>query len=104
MKTTVNFHHFAQAFHDMGRQENFTIEGLRIIFDYLEDYEELELDVIAICCDFSQDSWEDIAENYSIDLTDCGDDDKRAEAVYDFLDRHSQVIGEVEGGFIYRNF
>jgi hypothetical protein len=73
MKQTVNKHDFHDAFRIMDRLENFTYEAREALFDYLEQYEEglteeIELDVIALCCDYQQDTWEDIAANYSIDL------------------------------------
>ena len=65
MKQTINFYNFRDAFHKFGRGEQFTNSGLRTIFDYIEDYEdsadeEVELDVIAICCEYSE--YENIAE------------------------------------------
>ncbi len=56
---------FISRFEDYGRVEtkenpngNFTRFGLRFLFDYLDEaYDEenpLELDVIALCCDFKQ--------------------------------------------------
>jgi hypothetical protein len=58
MKQTVNFYTFRDAFRAI-RPDNFSAEGLSVLFDYLEQYEEdcdqeLELDVIAFCCEFSE--------------------------------------------------
>jgi hypothetical protein len=59
MKQTVDYHTFEQAFKNYDRLNNFPI-GLRDLFDYLESYEsdcdtEIELDVIALRCDYSED-------------------------------------------------
>ena len=59
MKTTVNEYQFTQAFTEMNRADNFSYAGLKALFNYLEDYEEdtgeeIELDVIALCCDFTE--------------------------------------------------
>jgi hypothetical protein len=59
MKKTINFYDFTEAFKKAGRADQFTYSGLRAIFDYIEDYEdsadeEIELDVIAICCEYSE--------------------------------------------------
>lgn len=59
MYQKISFSQFCDAFRDMGRSHNFSYEGRRAIFDYLEDLEEsceqeIELDVIAICCEFSE--------------------------------------------------
>ncbi len=59
MKTTVTESDFKQAFRNYDRQDNFTWAGISALFDYLEEYEqdtgeEMELDVIALCCDFTE--------------------------------------------------
>ena len=58
MKQTITFTDFVQAFHNHNRFDNFGYDGLTALFDYLEALEadtgeELELDVIALCCDFT---------------------------------------------------
>ena len=64
MKQTINEYQFKDAFQKC-RPDNFSYEGLTALYDYLEDYEEdtgqeMELDVIAICCDFTE--YEDLKE------------------------------------------
>jgi hypothetical protein len=59
MKQTVNEWDFIEAFRQAGREENFTREGLSALFKEFEDFEdstgeEIELDVIAICCDYTE--------------------------------------------------
>lgn len=107
MKTTVSLHDFREAFRSI-RPDNFSHEGLEVLFDYMEDCErdtgeEYELDVIALCCDFSEDEDEDIANNFSIDLSECEDADDIHEAVREYLMDEGIDIGEVSGGFVYRN-
>ena len=110
MKQTKNLYDFRQAIRDMDRKENFSHEGLEVLFDYLEQYEEdtgqeMELDVIAICCDFSEDTVEDIAANYSIDLSECEGDDEKKEAVMEYLQDNTSVVGETSNGsIIYQVF
>ena len=109
MKTTVSLYDFREAFRTCGRAEQFSYEGLEVLFDYLEQYEEdtgeeLELDVIALCCDFYEDTVGAIADNYSIDLTDCEDEDEQAEVVREYLEDNGALVGEVTGGFVYRAF
>jgi len=75
MKTNVTFGDFCDAFRDMNRNENFTYEGKKALFEYLEEYEEdcdmeFELDVIALCCDYSEyKNMKEVKENYN-DITD----------------------------------
>lgn len=91
----------------MGRENQFSYEGLGILFDYLEECErdcgeEFELDVIAVCCDFAECHWADIANDYKIDLSDIDNDDDKCRAVGEYLNDEGYLIGEVEGGFVYR--
>jgi hypothetical protein len=72
MIQTVNFNAFHDAFASL-RPDNFNYSGLSALFDYLEQLEEdtgesIELDVVAICCEFSQyDSVEDALEEYQLE-------------------------------------
>ena len=115
MKTTVNFYDFEQAFRNAGRlttnttDGNFDYAGLRVLFDYLESFEkvageEIELDVIALCCEYSQQPILDVARDYNIDLSDCDDDEIR-EAVIDYLNEHTLVCGITsDDEIVYQQF
>jgi hypothetical protein len=59
MIQTVNFLMFVDAFYAHDRYDQLGgYKGLRCLFDYLEELEEggqpVELDVIALCCDWRQ--------------------------------------------------
>ena len=108
MKTTVSLEDFRYAF-KLARREDFSYYGLKELFNYLEEYEdstgeEVELDVIALCCDFSEDTWQEIAQNYDIDLTEAELGGEKYEIVKEYLEDQGALVGEVEGGFVYRNF
>ena len=70
MKQTVTSHDFQDAFRDYQRGDNFSYYGLRALYDWLEGYaddtgEEYELDVIALCCDFTEySSLKEFHEDY----------------------------------------
>lgn len=73
---TADFSDFRDAFKRMGRENQFT--NLEWLFDYLEQLSEetgqyIELDVIALCCEYTEESWDDVAQNYPVDLPDRGD-------------------------------
>jgi len=56
---TINDSLFVKSFWDCGRGEQFSYEGLCTLFEYLEemfpgDDNLYELDVIALCCEFSE--------------------------------------------------
>ena len=101
MKQTVNFSAFCDAFHAYKRYDQFGYNALQILFEYLEELEsetseEIELDVIALYCDYSVDSVADIASNYAIDLSECEDDEERKFTVLDYLQDNTQICGEYE--------
>lgn len=69
MYQTVNNSDFHDAFRQMDRLENFSYEGRNALFEYLEQLEDdlgetVELDVIALCCDYSELTLEDIQREY----------------------------------------
>jgi hypothetical protein len=108
MKTTVSRYDFERAFVDADRKDNFSYEALGLLFDYFEELEadlgeEIELDVIAICCEYSEDTLEDIANNYGIDLVDVDEEDQ-ADFVRNYLEAHTTLIGETATGFVYLSF
>jgi hypothetical protein len=109
MKKEINVYQFRDEFHRVGRGDQFSYDALGWLFDWFEEYAEssgveIDLDVIAICCDFSEDSFEDVAENYSIDLSECEDDDEKRESVLDFLNDHTVVVGHDDDVVVYQIF
>jgi len=71
MYIQVNFSNFYDHFQAI-RKDNFTYEGLKVLFDYLEDYETedekgIELDVIALCCEFSEVSIKEALKDYNLE-------------------------------------
>ena len=108
MKQTINKYQFQDAFQAL-RPDNFSYEGLSLLFDYFESLEadtgeEKELDVIDICCDFIEDKHQDIIDNYDIDLTGCEDELEIAERVVEYLQKNTSYIGETEIGLVYQQF
>ena len=69
MKQSVNMYAFERAFKNFER-DNFSYDGLKALFEYLEDYEEdtgeeVELDVIALCCEYMEyDSLKEYNDDY----------------------------------------
>jgi hypothetical protein len=109
MKKTVNYYDFVRAFQDAGRGDQFSLTALGALFDYMEQYEqdcgeEMELDVVAICCYWNEATWQEIADDYNVDLTECGDEQEKLEAVEAFLEYRTQFVNMGEGNFIYEAF
>jgi hypothetical protein len=111
MIQTVNLHDFRNAFQAAGRGEQFTYEGLEVLFDYLEQYEQatgeqIELDVIGLCCDYAESTYQEIAKDYDIDFSDCETEEDRRQAVIDYLNDSTTICGELddEQTIIYQQF
>ena len=41
MKQTINFSQFHDAFRNMDRLDNFSYQGLRVLYDWFDDYDEI---------------------------------------------------------------
>ena len=112
MKQTVNLHDFHAAFYRMDRKENFSYEGLEILFNYIEELEqdtgeEIELDVIALCCDYAESTIDELISDYDIDISDCDPDDAEAieDIVREYIGQNTVVCGEtVDGSIVYAKF
>lgn len=108
MKTTVSIYDFRDAFIKV-RPDNFSYEALGHLFEYLERMEEdtgeeMELDVVAICCEFSEDTYQNIADQYDLDLEKYESEEEKQEAVADYLSDQGVYIGEVGDCIVYRQF
>ena len=109
MYQSINRSEFHSSFHRMDRGTQFSYDALDLLFDYFEEIETednpIELDVIAICCDYSEDTYDNIARNYSIeDLEDLSIEDKK-QAIEDFLNDRTILIGQSDDdNLVYLQF
>jgi len=68
---TVSFSDFVEEFRNYGREDQFSYEGKKALYDYLNDLSEdigenIELDIIGICCDFTEyGSLKEFVNDYS---------------------------------------
>ena len=101
-------------FNRYDRSENFTPAGIRVLFDYLEETsedfgEDIKLDIVGLCCEYSEDTFSDIAANYRIDLTDRNgepveDDEEIKRIVLDYLNENTVVCGTTDTTVVYAAF
>jgi len=98
MKTTVSFSQFHNEFKAY-RPNNFSYDGLLALYDYITDYEndmgeEIELDVIALCCEYTEHkNIKEFQNNYG----------KEYQTIEDIEDK-TTVIRIDNGGFIIADF
>jgi predicted ArsR family transcriptional regulator len=106
----INSHYdLYEEFKLYNRHEQFSHEGFTALFDYLAQYSEdtgepYVLDVVGICCEWTEEHYKDIAQSYRIDLSDCADEEEAIEAVEDYLSDNTQYISLSEGKFLYVTF
>ena len=99
MKQTINQYDFERAFVKMGRENQFSHEGRKALFEYLEEYEDetgedVELDVIALCCDYAEyGSMGEFQEDYGKEYRTAQD-----------IEERTILIPIDKGGFIIQQF
>ena len=105
MQTTLTFSAFCDAFRDMGRNDNFSYAGKRALFDYLEEVApDMELDVIALCCEYYESNLDSIISDYGIDVSEAEDDDEKVEIVEEFLQDNTCLVARIGTDFVYAAF
>jgi hypothetical protein len=72
MKELVQFSDFCDRFRSYERNENFSYDAKKLLFNYLEEYEkdvgeEITLDIIGLCCEYSEDALETVLEDYGLE-------------------------------------
>ena len=106
--TIENASQFRDQFHRIGRGGQFSYEALGLLFDYFEEVApDLALDVIAVCCEYVEQDPLNIAEDYSIDISEFEpEDDVQIEvAVLEYLHNHTSVVGVTDSGsIVYAQF
>jgi hypothetical protein len=106
MKTTITHaSQFRDAFCQADRQDQFSYEALNMLYEYFEDCDpDMELDVVAICCEYCEDTPEAIANNYWDRDSVPDDEDELRDQVREYLEANTQLIGETAVGFVYLAF
>jgi hypothetical protein len=108
MKYTMTRHVFIDMMKAQ-RPDNFTYEALNLLWDHFEEWEqdtgeEVDFDCISICCDFSEDTPEAIAQNYSID-TEGMTEGQALDEVMQTLKDNGAFIGQTDSGaIVYLNY
>ena len=99
--TITHVSQFRDAFHRAGRKDQFSYDGLAVLYEWLdENYPNYELDVVELCCEYAESSADDLADDYSIEIE--GD---KLQCVVDYVNQHSVVLGvTTDGNIVYSKF
>ena len=109
MKITVTESMFRDQFHLHGRGKQFSYEALTALYEYFEELDresenEYELDVIEICCEYTEYATAlDAVMNYSFEINNELDEEEKEKEALDFLNDNTLVI-IFNGGIIIQNF
>jgi hypothetical protein len=107
MIKTITEWDFVNSFDQANRSENFSVAGRKALFNWFTELEEdcgmesqMELDPIAVCCEFSEyGDITELKEDYPVP-EDCEDDD---EALEHF--REETLVIELDnGGLIIQQY
>ena len=95
--TIDNASQFRTAFHDMNRSEQFSYDALNLLYIFLDSSDhDYELAVVAICCEFSEDTEAAIAAAYGL---------HEDEDVTAYLEEHTTIVGVTgSGNVVYQQF
>ena len=96
IKEEVTLSYFMDRFNEV-RPKNFSYEGLEALYNYLEQLsedigEDIELDVIAICCEYAEyDSLEEVLKDYNLETRQELEDNT---VVIDIPDSKALIVGQ----------
>jgi hypothetical protein len=96
---------FMEAFDNHGRDDQFSPAALEALFEFFEELEDetgelVELNVIDICCSFTEyDSPQDCANELGLNA-----DGMDSEEVIDLIRDHTLVIPLKSGGIVIQNY
>lgn len=99
MIQTLRLSDFTNAFRNSDRAEQFSYEALMLIFDFIEEHEQcsgeqIEFDMIALCCEWAEDTPAEIIDQYDTDINTEGmTEDEIAAAVFEWLNDETIVAG-----------
>jgi hypothetical protein len=102
MYESVNLNGFVNAFNKI-RPDHFTPEALDLIYEFITTYEddtnmEIELDVIAICCDFCEMTQTEVVEAYLIP-------EPFENSIIRFLEDRTLLLGVTSSNtFVFQSF
>lgn len=99
---TLTLWEFEREFRDFGR-DNFSKEGYRYLYDMLDEA-DVELDVIAVCCEWTEESVGDLWEDYG-HLVGGGEfADEAFQALVEALADETMVVPLGNGGYLVACF
>ena len=95
---------FLQMFKKSDRKDQFTRPALSKLYDYLIELtegidEDLEMDIIALCCEWTEYDDDELVNTYGefANVDDDTDDEEKLPLTMEYLEANTTIL-EVEGG------
>lgn len=127
MKQSVSLGEFRDRFLSSDTyKDSFSYEGLTALYEYIEGYEreigeEIDFDMVALCCEYSEytSAWEAMKQYQPEDMPVCEDTgvdenghgmdlmeikEEEERMAIEWLEEHTQVIPVSNVGVIIQNF
>lgn len=97
IQTISTLGQFRDQFVNAGRKDQFSYDALGLLFEYFDSADEqIDMDVIGICCDFCEMDADEVRDSYSVDA----DTD-----VESFLEHNTLLIGKTDAGaYVFAQF
>ena len=102
---TIDRYEFKRTMERLDR-DYYSFEAIDEIINYFDEFDNVEFDPIAICCDFTEETPEYIAEQYGYmdeDITD-EDGDIDIDKLMDLLNYHTYAVRLDNGNILYIDF
>jgi hypothetical protein len=104
-QSDLTFTEFTNAFTRMGREDQFSYDGLKALYEYLTEYEEqtgeeIELDVMALCCDYAEHDADSLWNDYGRHI----DGIENHEELMRYLEYNTVLIPVGKSDYILQSF
>ena len=66
----LNFNDFKAEFKSCGREDQFSENNLKALFEYLEELGDYELDVIELCCEYAEIALDVLQKDFYNELSE----------------------------------
>ena len=106
---TVYRSDFRRAFQNMGRTDQFSDQALDLLFNYFDDLsdemdEPVELNVIDICCEYTEMTPDEVADQYGFSIDPDSDDGEKMSDALEYLQDRTSVIGQTDSTIVFVQF
>jgi hypothetical protein len=101
-----NASRFRDAFRAYDREHQFSYAGFDALFEWLEENGYEELDVIALCCEYTEYEPDELvsAYGYAVQFEEDASKDEKFDAVFEYVAEQTVVVLTTSGTYIIQEF